>query len=301
MQTVRPDFPAVFDSTMLSTARSCFRKFEIEFLHHYRSENVNLVAGKAFAKGVEVARRSYFLDKQSEADSIAAGIHALLVQYGSFDPPVGHAKTAERMMGALAFYFDRYPLHDQKFAPELLGDKHAIEFSFANPLSVRHPVTGDPLLFSGRADMIARYGAAGLFLFDEKTTTQLGASWPRQWDLRGQFTGYTWGAREWGLDVKGAVIRGVSILKNSYDTAECITYRSPWQIELWLKQTLRTINQLIDCWKEGFFDYNFADSCSSYGGCQFRSACLSRPEAAESWLSTSFQKRPWNPLEPHDA
>ena len=293
---VRPPFPEVFDNTMLSCARSCLRKFEIEFMMHYRGENVNLVAGKAFAKGCEVARHAYYFDGTSEADAVAKGVQALLIEYGSFDPPVGHVKTAERMAGALIYYFDKFSMSNQKFAPIKIGDKNAIEFSFANPLPIQHPVTGDPLLYSGRADMIATFGGAGQFLFDEKTTTQLGASWSRQWDLRGQFTGYVWGAREWGLDVKGAVIRGVSILKNSYDSAECITYRSQWQVDLWMKQTLRTIRTIMECWEEGFFDYSFADACASYGGCPYRTACMSKPDSAEAWLATSYQKRPWNPL-----
>ena len=60
-----------------------------------------------------------------------------------------------------------------------------------------------------------------------KRQRQLGDSWARQWELRGQFTGYCWAAREAGIDVNGVLVRGVSILKTKYGSAQAITNREP--------------------------------------------------------------------------
>jgi hypothetical protein len=280
---------------MIRTWRSCPRKFEIEFLLHRRGgENVHLVAGGAFARGIEVARESFYIKGHSERDSLAMGLGALYTAYGDFEPPEGAAKTPERMAGALEYYFAQWPLSDQRYIPHQIGDKHGIEFSFAHPLPITHPVSGDPILFSGRADMVAPFGQAGLFLWDEKTTSRLGPTWGKQWDMRSQFTAYTWAAREWGLDVKGVIVRGISILKTKYEHAEAITYRPEWQVERWLAQTCRDIESAIQCWKSGYFDYNLDESCNGYSGCPYRTACLSRDP--QGWLETQFQYNPWDPL-----
>jgi hypothetical protein len=280
---------------MIRTFRSCPRKFEIEFLLHRRGgENVHLVAGGAFAKGVEAAREAYYINAQSERDSVAIGLGALYGEYGDFEPPEGAAKTVDRMAGALEYYFAQWPLSDARYRPHLVGDRHGIEFSFAHPLPIAHPVSGDPILFTGRADMVAPFGGAGLFLYDEKTTSRLGPTWSRQWDMRSQFTSYCWAAREWGLDVKGVIVRGISILKTKYEHAEAITYRPQWQIDRWLEQTTRDLTRAIEMWRAGDFDYNLDESCNGYSGCPYRTACLS-PEP-QSWLETQFQHNPWEPL-----
>jgi len=293
----RPNFPHVIDSTMISALRSCMHKVYLQYMHHYKSnyESVHLHAGAAFAKGLEVARESFYLDGDSSDTAEAKGLHALLTAYGDFEPPEGSAKSLDRMLGAFEFFMSAYPLDNDDFIPyKFTGGKQGIEFSFAEPLPIKHPVSGDPIIFAGRADMIGTY-ADGLFLEDDKTTSSLGASWANQWDLRSQFTGYTWAAkRSLGLNVKGALIRGVSILKTKYDTQQVLTYRPDWQIDRWEKQVIRDIQRLIDAWGEGYYDYNLDYSCNEYGGCLFRDVCNSKEE--EKWLDASFTKRVWDPI-----
>ena len=127
---MRPPFPEVIDNTMLSTFRSCPQKMRLMFIEHQKpkAESVHLVAGAAFARGIEATRRAFFEENRSEADSIALGIFALLQAYGDFEPPPDSAKTAERMAGAFEFYWDRYPLSDHEGAiPIRLGERHGIE------------------------------------------------------------------------------------------------------------------------------------------------------------------------------
>ena len=146
-------------------------------------------------------------------DAIAIGLQRLLDEYGAFECPADSAKSAARTAGAFEFYFANYPLAEGDGAPiQMPGGKRGIEFSFAEPLPVSHPTSGDPLLYVGRMDAIIGY-AGGVYICDEKTTSQLGATWSRQWDLRAQFTGYAWGCEKSGVRVDGAIVRGVSILK----------------------------------------------------------------------------------------
>src|SRR3990172_5087025 len=97
-----------------------------------------------------------------------------------------------------------------------------IEFSFAAAIpEVKHPETGDPILFCGRFDQLAEYNKM-LFVEDEKTTTSLGEQWRNNWDLDSQFTGYVWGAKQFGLPVVGAIVRGIGLLKTKTTHQEVI-------------------------------------------------------------------------------
>lgn len=295
--TERPPFPTVIDSSLMAAFRSCPRKCELEYFHHWKpaTPNVHLHAGAAYAAGLEAGRTAFFVHGKSPEDSVAEALGAVLRTYGTeFQCPPESAKSLERTAGAVEFYFSRYPLGEDSAEPLTLpGGKRGIEFSFLEPLDIPHPETGDPLLYAGRMDMICRYQGLALGE-DDKTTSSLGASWPRQWDLRSQFTGYVWGARRAGIKLDGFLVRGVSILKTKYDTLEAITYRPDWQIERWEIQLYRDIKRMIDLWHEGYFDYSLDHACEEYGGCPFKPVCLHRsPEAV---LELQFERRKWDPV-----
>lgn len=293
----RPFFPVAIDSTLLAAFRACPQRAFRQYIEHWKpaAESVHLVAGGAFADGVEQARRAYYETSFGAEDSVGLGLKALINRYGHFECPPESAKSLERTAGALEFYFENYPLGADGADPITFADgRRGIEFSFAEPLPVNHPVTGEPLLYTGRADMIATAFGGGTYIYDEKTTSSLGASWSRQWDLRSQFTGYTWAGNQAGLDITGVVVRGVSILKTKYDTMEVITYRSPYEVERWLEQTCRDIQRMIQCWEQGYWDWNLDHSCTEYGGCAFTSVCKSNNP--DIWLPQYFVKRVWNPL-----
>jgi hypothetical protein len=293
----RPPFPSVLDSTLLGAFRSCPRKAELAYFHHWKpqSESVHLVAGAAYAKGLEVARTSFYIEGKHPDDAVADGISALLESYGDFQCPSDSAKSPTRTAGALEFYFYSYPLGSDAAIPMTLpGGKRGIEFSFLEPLGIPHPVSGDPLLYSGRMDMLCDFEGMKLGE-DDKTTSSLGASWSNQWQLRSQFTGYVWGALQAGIELNGFLIRGVSILKTKYDTQQAITYRPAWQIDRWLKQTRRDIQRMVQCWESGYFDYNLDHACTEFGGCTFRDVCQMRDP--QSLLSSRFERRRWDPVE----
>lgn len=288
-------FPSVWDSSMLATLRSCPHKFALEYLNHWKPkrESHHLRAGGAFAKGLEVSRATFYRDGKPAAEALEAGIGALLAAYGDFQPPDDSPKTAARMAGALEFYFSHWPLGADPAVPAVLGDRLGIEFSFAQPLPINHPESGDPLIYCGRADMICDF-AGGRYVEDDKTASQLGASWSRQWDLRSQFTGYCWAARAAGIATQGVLIRGISILKTKYDCAEAVSYRPEWQVDRWLNQTLRDIERARKCWEEGYWDLSLDHACTEYGGCTFRQICLLQDP--QPFLDLNFERRHWNPL-----
>ena len=297
MSTPTAYFPDYLDSSMLSTFKSCPQKFFKSYVQDWKAkgQSVHLVAGGAFAKGLEITRRSFYEHGKDRDTAIAAGLQALMEAYGAFDCPADSAKSLERMCGAFEFYWDNYALNHEDAYPVLMpGGKRAIEFSFSIPLPIDNPATGQPLLYCGKMDAIINYSSTVL-ICDEKTTTSLGATWPRKWDLRGQFIGYCWAARESGVRVDGAIVRGVSILKTKFETQQAIIMHADWQLNRWYEELLDTIALMKIYWQRNRFPHNYDDSCADYGGCAFREVCTSQSE--QNWLETYFEKRRWNPVE----
>jgi len=323
---MKVEFPIAVDSTIMAAFRSCPQKMLRTYLEHWKpkTESVHLVAGGAFAKGIEVARKAFFeglypdweveeklqgdgtvrkvwyvkvwlkTDHISKEDAEALGLDALMKTYGDFECPPESAKSLERTAGALAFYYDQYPLGQDGLIPIMFSNgKKAIEFSFAEPLPFQHPVTGDPVLYTGRADLIGEF-AGGIYIVDEKTTSSLGASWSRQWEMRGQFTGYQWASKQANIKAEGTIIRGVSILKTKYDTQQALTYRASWEIDRWLEQTVKDLQRMQRMWEEGWFDFAMDSACAEYGGCSLLQVC--KAATPEDWLHMNFERRKWDPL-----
>lgn len=293
----RPSFPQVIDSSLMAAFKSCGQKANLEYIQHWKigQQSVHLHAGKAYASGIEAARVAFYIDGASPEDSLARGLQVLLKEYGDFQCPPESPKSAERTAGALEYYFSQYRLGEDKAIPMTLpGGKRGIEFSFLEPIDIAHPETGDPILYSGRMDMMVDFEGMKLGE-DDKTTSQLGASWPRQWDLRSQFTSYVWGAARAGIKLDGFLVRGVSILKTKYDTLQAITYRPQWLIDRWYGQLLLDVRRLISSWESGYYDFNLDHACAEYGGCPFKSVCQMREP--EQLLRQQFQRRVWDPVE----
>lgn len=290
-------FPEVIDSSMITTYRACPQKFFRQYVQHWQPSipSVHLHAGASFAKGLEVARQAYFGEGATELAAQEAGMAALLRAYGDFECPEDSAKSATRMAGALEYYFETYPLSQETAPPHVVQatGAPAIEFNFAEPLPILHPVTGNPLILCGRFDQIVDY-AGGVWGEDDKTTSSLGASWIKQWDMRFQFSTYCWGAARSGIPLAGFLVRGISILKTKYDTLQAITYRPQWMLDRWEYGMIQTVGAMVEDYKRGQWLFDESEACNSYGGCMFKTVCLA--ENPEPWLKSGFAKREWLPL-----
>jgi hypothetical protein len=293
----RPAFPECVDNTILTEFRTCPISCFRTYFSHWKNKNlsVHLHAGAAFARGLEVGRKLYFDEGLKEDDAMAGGFKALLEAYGDFECPSDSPKSRERMAQAFEYYLSGEWTFSRDTArpAQMPSGKHAIEFSFAEPLPIIHPTTGQPIIYAGRADMIVEMNK-GLFVEDDKTASQLGAKWSNQWEVRSQFSGYTWAARQHGWKVDGVLVRGVAILKTEFKRAQHLTYRPAWEIDRWLHQTCKDVERMIAMWKSGDWDYNLGESCAAYGGCEYLRICKV-PNPAE-WMEAYFTRRKWDPL-----
>lgn len=298
---IEPFFPKHVDNTARSTFRSCPQKWIYQTVRHLapKTPSEHLHAGGAFAFGIEHARRAFFEQGLPPVEAMQVGSLKLVEFYGDFEAPEGSNKTKDRMLEAYFSYMLEYPLDSAPVKPfKFEDDLYGIEFRFGVPLPFQHPETGDPLLYAGRFDMLAEFSGS-LFAVDEKTASQLGPSWMKQWETDSQFTGYCWAAGVYGKKVAGAIIRGVGILKNSISHAQAIIYRPEWKINRWLANLYHDIAGMLHTY-EAFKKNEFIpmaldkSTCSNYGGCTFRSLCES-PDP-EAWIPIHFTTRVWDPL-----
>lgn len=302
----KPQFPDVIDNSLRKTLVKCETAARYQYIQGVRAtggSRVDLVAGAAFAKGMETMRRAYYEEADDPQVCLEKGLRALYEGYGSFVPPVKTNKTVERMAGALAFYAQECPLEDEKLIPLQLPDgKRAVEVSFNYELPIMHPDTEKPLSYAGRFDMLALDPYDVAWVVDEKTTSQMGEKWANQWPLDSQMTGYCWGATQFlranGFEneVGGAIINGIAIRLRDYEHSRFNAYRQPWELERWYEQMLRDIERLKHAYLND--DYNMAldHACAYYNNpCEYMPLCQSRnPERL--MLGGGWQEVRWNPL-----
>jgi len=297
-------FPALIDSSMRSDFVACPRQFQWRTMYNLAQlqPSIHLHAGATFAKGIETFRLKYYRDGLDIANSFADAMAAMILEWGDFEPAWSwddelENKSLDRLIIALGMYIEQYNPMTDHIQPRIVNGVPSVEFTFALPIpDVYHPDTGEPLLYAGRFDMIGVYNEAE-FNVDEKTTKQFGPTWAQQWRMRGQFIGYAWAAREYGHTTVGTIVRGIRFTKTAIDFQEAIVYHPQWEIDRWLIQLQHDAQRMIQCYENGYFDYDLSSACSSYGGCSYRTLCES--ETPERWVDGYYTRRIWNPLDPN--
>ena len=292
-------FPLWVDNTAITDFKSCKKKSEWAtfFKLEPNPGSVHLHAGKAFARGLEVARKAFYVEGLDEELAVGQGLMALWKEYGDYETPEDSYKSWLGMTHAFIHYMTEWKMGEDYITPLPIGDKKAIEFSFAIPIEVNHPETGDPILLSGRADMFAEYQNSA-WVEDDKTTKGIGPQWANQWPLRGQFMGYTWAGREYGHKLKGAIVRAVSVQKTQNKVAEAIIPISDSLLDKWYTSLIFTVKEMIRAWENKEFPHDFGHACSGFGGCDYAQLCLKNDPS--KWLMY-YKERTWNPMEDDHA
>ena len=272
-----------FPSIIRNTYRKAFVRCPQSAAYLYEegldgAPSIDLHAGGAFAKGIEIARRCYYANALKVEHAIEAGRQALVHAYGDFPCPPTSNKTRAAMEGALYYYFERWPLDaPDALRPIMMPDGSlSVEQHFSVPIPILHPLTLEPLRYEGRIDMLAEDEDGDLWVVDEKTTGKLGDSWANQWYLDAGQTGYVWWARRVlpQRSIVGVKIRGIGIYKTGYGKMEVPILFQPWETERWYQQMLRDVAR----WKEmhvlGQYDRTLDHTCALYNNpCAFLPLC----------------------------
>lgn len=304
------ELPQYVDSSMLSAWRACRRKYfwSIANRLYPAGKSIHLIAGGAVAAGLEAVRKVVFTAANPEVlthdDFAYIAFEPFREEWGRWLEPEDAYKSFTNTFSALRSYLKEHDPRYDVVQPYIRPDgTPCIEYTFAIPTGIPHP-NGGEFLFVGRFDLLGLYNDLPVIL-DEKTSGSLSMNWADQWDLRGQFMGYSWALQQQGFTTADAIVRGISIQKTMFQTKTVMVHFAPYMLERWHRQMVRDITEMCRSYTtflegdttqyraEEFYPYNFADSCSSYGGCAYMPLCRSaHPER----FFTSYANYLWDPL-----
>jgi len=306
---IQPVFPHVLDATIVSHFRLCQYKMMIEHVLGYRPKapNIHLHFGGCLAKGLEIARRAFYLHQKQPHQCLADGVRAIFTEWGDWPVRIEEGKWTERnksleaCVSSLALYLEKWPLGIEPARP-IRTATGAPAIEIVHPIPIPdvpvHPVTGRRLYYAIRADMVVEMFPTGWKMgFDDKSSgTSIDSSWHDKFRLRNQFLGYTWGLRQLGVPVKGIVIRGVAPLSDRIELVETMVLPTDMQIDRWLRMLKITVVEMVNCWKTGLWKWDFADGCTAFNRpCEYMKLCLANDPMA--FIDTDYHVDRWDPLE----
>jgi len=300
--TVHPPFPDHLDDTMLSAFRQCPTYWYYGYLRNLRPKGdlaIDLIAGGAYARGLEVARTYFFSNADMpRAEVIHRAQVAAIKHWGDNPIMEDHTKNLVHVLLAIEDYFGKWGVATDPLQPLMMdtekGSRPCVEFSFALPIGINHPDTGAPILYTGKLDMLAMRNET-VWIMDDKTSSNLGPQWLKSWDMRSQFSGYTWAAYESGLTPAGVCVRGCAFTQANINFAEAFTFRPRWMVDQWLEDTRETITRMIECWEKMSFPQAMGSACNAYNRpCRYTLLCSSREP--ENWVPSNYDIKIWNPL-----
>ena len=312
-----PSFPLLLDSTILCSYRACPQQAFRAYFQRMKSPGIDpdLHFGGCYATGLDTMRKAFYLHDYSSSESFSKGCTALTQAWGDYTPPDTkqgpHVKSWAKCLEALDTYRKFWPLEDDNLKPLHHASIPSIEYSFTSTiidpftdLPFIHPDTGDPLLHSGRIDMIAVTAGSTIAPLDDKTSSRM---WDINWRLRNQFMGYTDQLQSQGIKTDLFLVRRMIIYKHQCTPLQEMITFPPHVLSRYREQRANTIHDMLRKW-EFFkhllletddeepwraFDYNFGDTCTAYKGCAFQELCLARDPTIHE---PSFEHNSWSPV-----
>lgn len=309
-------FPPIIDSTIICDWRACKQSCFRKYFQRLGSASIDpdLHFGGCYASGLDTLRKSFYLHGLSSAEALSRACTVITKQWGDYVPPETktgpHIKQWGRCLDALDSYLRQYPFDLDNVKPHKHGDIPSIEYSFTshilNPVSgepFRHPQTADPLLHSGRIDMIGEAPGPTICPLDDKTA---GREWQINWRLRNQFLGYTDQLLSQNIRTDIFLVRRAIILKNEIKHIQEMVPMPTHMLDRYREMRANTISEMLQHWKFFLhlllsgdeepwraFDLNLSDACNAYKGCMLQHMCCARFPAQHE---ASFPHNSWSPL-----
>lgn len=291
-----PDGQFIFDSTSLTTASACLRKYYYTMILNLEpgNESVHLLFGRIYASAIELYHHRRAAGESHDAALVAAVRAALTQSWGPKGPlNFEHsAKTRENLVRTVILYLDSIDKTD--FETYILKDgKPAVELSFIVPFN-------DDFAYAGHLDRVVTI-SDDLFWLDNKTTSKtLGPWFFDSFKPSHQFYGYSYaGTVILGEPFRGGVIDGAQIAVGFSRFEREIINVTKDQLEEWVDTAAGVMYGVRDAFRQDRWPMNLA-SCGNYGGCPFRELCSKPPSIREKFIEGSFKTReePWDPATP---
>jgi hypothetical protein len=302
-----------WDSTTLSTAFECERKYYFQYIEHFvdATRSVHLIFGGHYAKAVERYHKALALGASHDEAVYSVVRDAMIDTWihnlnedGSRRPGTGHAelflstsKTRENLIRTIVWYLEEYKNSEVKTLIKSDGTP-AVEYSF------KLPVDND-IIFCGHLDRVIEFADAN-FVQDQKTTgSTVTPNSFAAYDMAVQMSMYTWAGKAiFATPIKGVMIDIAQVASGFSRFLRGFTYRSDEYLTEWYGQVQAKIEVIRrktqhyqDTGDSSVFQPNYT-ACTNYGGCEFRDVCSKAPQFRAQFLRSNFERRrPWNPLE----
>lgn len=306
-----------WDSTSLEWFKRCPRLYQYQMIEGYRpkGESIDL----RFGIEVHQALHDYDLSRAAGVnhdDSVHDVIQELVLRVADWDPAIeeygdkAKYKNRDTLIRSVIWYLDHYK-NDPAKTVIMSDGKPACEVSFRFELDWGVEVTTvddeegkgqtlfQPYLLCGHLDKVVEFNGE-LLTKDVKTLKSTPSSYFfDQFEPHNQMTLYTLAGKVlFDMPVRGVIIDAIATQIEGTQFNRGVTYRTPDQLDEWLKDLRFWTGKAEDYAAEGYWPMNDT-ACDKYGGCAFRGVCSKSPSVRQSFLDSDFTKEdPWNPLKP---
>lgn len=214
--------------------------------------------------------------------------------------PVSHPVDDYRDLTKALTVFEEYCTEYSHESFEVLGPPPLIEIPFSILLT---DASGNPVLTDGGKEI--HYGgifdgliewAGQVYIFEHKTTSQLGDYYFDQFKPNNQIDGYVWAARQLtGRPVGGALINAIGVYKvGKTKFKRQITSRTTAELDAWVVNIQASASEIEWHEKRGYWPMRKV-SCTQFGRCEYHSVhVLANPLDQQRRLETDYVLEPWD-------
>jgi len=173
-----------------------------------------------------------------------------------------------------------------------------LELSFRVELPFNFSHSQDPVIYCGHIDKIADYQGRLYAVERKHTVSALSEHYWDRYVFSSQIAGYVMAAKaSFSTPIGGAIIDSTQIGVTFARFGRRIVNRTEQLQQEWLLDLHYWLSLLDQSFSSDRWPRN-SESCSKYGGCQFRRVCFASPLVRDVVLRDEFRVERWNPLKP---
>lgn len=290
----QPQLPSSIDRPMDNTAIAAFNRcpelYNLSMRQHRRSSKTPspaLAAGKLWHTLLEWHYRT-----NGDIDTVIREAEKAGIEH---DVPDDYRSWERLVAVEYPKYVNRWGMPQKEGALQTLGFPQEPVIEITSTIAddeLRYPYTikVDRGLVSGKE----------YFVEDHKTTSRWSQDFFQQFKNSNQMKGYCYGlGKLLGVRIAGARINVAVIRKNDSQFEREIIRYNPWELEEWVHNYNRTVDDIQRAYETDSFRMAMTDGgCSGkYGLCHYFKVCTMRPDLRQQILERDFEVNPWNPLE----
>ena len=305
------------DNSTFETFSTCPRQGEYYFCRKRETAGTRpaLFFGDLIHKALEHRYKTEFPYHQTPA--VEAEMVGILEKgYETYTPPDGEFRTLSFGVELINTYGVKYPFEGFQVYNNMVERSFAIPIGeveinadvlVLNPdtfeTSVRH-LKKIHIIWTGKIDLVIQQNNVdGLMCADHKTTSMMGPSFFKDFELSHPMLGYNWAARHiTGQPVIGHMMNAIATRKPTRTGTSLEMVRQFYrvedhQLEEWRMDTMHAVTSIVSQIVGGYLPKHTKWCLGKYGECQYHKVCTMRPEHREIMLSSGeYQDVTWSPL-----